>query len=85
MAQLWAGIGVWWLWFLLALTLTTPEWFQYLIVTVLSVTVQLLIDPSEWYFGPAIAGVALLAKRIEEVLLVTGDRIRVAVLRDRRR
>jgi hypothetical protein len=73
-----AALSVWWLLFLARLVIildTDIPW--YLAHTALGFGAVLLIDPSRWYWGLAVAGGSILFKRLEDLLLVAGDSIRV--------
>jgi hypothetical protein len=85
MAHLFAVFGVWFVRVFLATFLIVPEWMWYVITIVLSLAAQLLIDPSEWWWGFGIAGLSMFAARIEELLMLLGDSVRVGVLRRGRR
>jgi hypothetical protein len=80
-----AALAVWWVWLAVLPWITAPEWFWTILITVLGIGAALLIDPSTAYWGLGIAGGSLLVKRVEELLLLVADRVRVDVLRNTRR
>lgn len=66
--------------------LELPRWAWQVSTLVLSVGVWLLIDDgSDWWMPLAVAGMVVLAKATEALLLVASDRARVEVLRGTRR
>lgn len=67
--------------------LEIPRWGWQLTQLVLSLGVWLLIggDSSQWWMVLAVAGMVVLAKAAEALLIVASDRARVEVLRGTRR
>ena len=85
MEQLIGALAVFWVWTLVQKWVEAPEWAWYLGITVLSIGWQLLVAPEDWYYGVGIAGLTLIVRRIDDLLLLLGDRVRVDVLRTTRR
>jgi hypothetical protein len=65
--------------------LELPRWGWQLVTLVLSVGIWLVIDEGDWWMPLAVAGMVVLAKAAEALLLVASDRARVDLLRGTRR
>lgn len=75
--------AVWFLWNVLLSLVSSQEWMQYLFIIALSIGGALLIEPSTWWYGVGLAGVASLLMLASDLLLVATDWIRTQVLRNR--
>lgn len=64
--------------------ITMPKWAWTLSQLLLSTGAWALIEPSDIWKPLAISGVVTIIKRAEALLLVTGDRATVELLRSRR-
>ena len=80
MAYLFAVLGVWAVWNALATYVEGPGWFWTVLPLVLGIGGQALIDASTWWWGLGIGGAAILVMRLNDLLLVTADWIRVTLL-----
>lgn len=76
--------GLWGLWIVIATFVTGPEWAFALVAMGLGTLVQGLREPNLWYLGIGLGGAVLFLTRLSDLLLVTSDWVRVAVLRNRR-
>jgi hypothetical protein len=79
------ALAVFWLWTLLQIVVSAPEWFWYVAITVFGLVAGLLIDSDSWYWGLGVTGGSLLLRRLDDLLLTTSDRARVEVLRHTKR
>ena len=85
MTHLLGIFAVWILWTLALVWLTAPQWAWYLIAIGLGLGFELLVEPSTWYLGVGIGGGAAFVMLLTDLMLVTTDSARVAVLRSRGR
>jgi hypothetical protein len=79
------ALAVYMIWMLIQTWISAPEWAWYVFVAVLGIITGLIIDADAWYWGIGIAGASVLVRRVDDLLLVTADRVRVDVLRNTRR
>lgn len=80
MVYLLVPFAVWFLWNVVLGFFAIPDWSQYVGVTVLSCVGAALIEPSNWWWGIGLAGVASLLMLIGDLLLVATDWLRTRVL-----
>jgi hypothetical protein len=73
--------GVWLVWTMAELWLEVPLWAWRAALIVLGIGVQLLIDPSDWWLGVGIGGLALFVGLVADLILVLTDWVRLLVLR----
>jgi len=85
MEYLLGALAVFWLWTLIQTWLSAPEWAWYILITVLGLVTGLIIDSDEWYWGLGVTALAFLLRRLDDVLLVTADRVRVEILKHTQR
>jgi len=85
MEYLLGAFAVFWIWTVVQSRVEAPEWAWWILITVLSVGAQLLIEPSDWFWGVGIAGLAFLIRRADDLLLLASDSAKVSVLRNTRR
>jgi hypothetical protein len=81
MEYLLGALAVFWLWTFIQSWVTAPEWFWYVAITALGLVSGYVIDHDTWYWGLGIAGAAYLIKRLDDLLLVAADRVKLDVLR----
>jgi len=74
-------LGLWLLWNLLLILVTTPEWFPYVFAIVMGIGGACLVDTSHWWYGVGLAGAAGFLLVIGDLLLVTTDALKTGVLR----
>jgi hypothetical protein len=60
---------------------TAPPWAWRVAHLVLGTALAVAVVPGRWYLGPAVAGVATLAQRLEDFLLCRADESRFAVVK----
>jgi hypothetical protein len=80
MVYLLVAFAVWFLWNVSLGLLVIPDWVQYLGVVVLSIGGAALVEPSNWWYGLGLAGVASALLLIGDLLLVATDWLRTRVL-----
>jgi hypothetical protein len=75
------ALAVFWIWIVVESVVSMPEWAWYVAITAFGLLTGLVIDLDTWYWGLALSAVAYLLKRLDDLLLVAADRVRVEVLR----
>jgi hypothetical protein len=78
------ALGVLGVWALVAVAeewLVLPRWAWDGLMIGLGIGVQLLIEPSDWWWGVGIGGAAMLLQRLTDLLLVFTDWSKLHVLR----
>jgi hypothetical protein len=78
------ALAVWVLWSSLAEYFEANRLFWLLLPLVLGVGGQCLIDYHRWWLGFGLGGLAVMLMKVNDLLLVSTDWIRVAVLRQQR-
>lgn len=76
--------AVWAIWSAIAAYLDASEWVWRLLPLALGVGGQCLLDAHRWWLGLGLGGAAVLLMRIGDLLLVTADWVKVAVLRSQK-
>jgi hypothetical protein len=76
--------GLWGIWTVGAHWFKAPEWFWILLVMALGLVFEAVLDRDIWYLGIGAGSAAAFLMRLSDLLLVTTDWVRVAVLRHRR-
>ena len=82
---LFLSFAVWVLWIIAAQFLEFPDWAWRCIAVVLGVGGVILVERDDWYLGIGVGGFAAFLVLVADLLLVTSDWVRVAVLRHTRR
>jgi hypothetical protein len=60
---------------------TAPSWAWKLASLAVGTVFAVAVVPGRWYFGAAVAGVAILAQRLDDLLLCRADESRFNVVK----
>jgi hypothetical protein len=80
MVYLLVAFAVWFAWNAALSLFVISNWIQYLAVVVLSCGGAALVEPSHWWYGFGLAGVASVLLLLSDLLLVATDWLRTRVL-----
>lgn len=81
-----AVLAIWLIWQIADHWLAFPKWVWYCVAAALGVGAKLLLDGwDQWYLGIGLGGAVVLLFALSDLILVTTDLAKVAVLRPRGR
>jgi hypothetical protein len=75
------GLATYFLVGLVQYVVTAPPWAWKLADLVVGTAFAVAVVPGRWYLGPAVAGVATLAQRLDDLLLCRADESRFNVVK----
>lgn len=75
------GLGTYFLVGLAQDAVVAPSWAWKLATLVTGCVFAVAVVPGRWYLGPAVAGVATLAQRLDDLLLCRADESRFNVVK----
>jgi hypothetical protein len=78
------AFGVWVVWAIATEFLEFPTWVWRSLAVVLGIGAEILVDWDRWWLGIGIGGLAVVLMLLTDLVLVTTDWVRVAVLRQAR-